>query len=66
MFLMNLDLYVVFRDQAEQRSYYGKLKEEDILRPAKLILPALNFAISKTRELFSGEPSMTLKVIPAI
>ena len=27
-----------------------------------LILPAANLAISKTRELFSGEPSMTLKV----
>ncbi|KAK4286133.1 hypothetical protein QN277_002733 [Acacia crassicarpa] len=41
-----------------------KLKEEDILRLAKLILPALNLAISKIRELFSGEPSMTLKVVP--
>lgn len=29
---------------------------------ARLILPAANLAISKTRELFSGEPSMTLKV----
>jgi hypothetical protein len=29
----------------------------------RLILPAANLAISKTRELFSGEPSMTLKVI---
>ncbi|XP_027343319.1 reticulon-like protein B17 [Abrus precatorius] len=41
-----------------------KLKEDDILRLAKLILPALNFAISKMRALFSGEPSMTLKVVP--
>ncbi|TKY48889.1 Reticulon protein B17 [Spatholobus suberectus] len=41
-----------------------KLKEDDILRLAKLILPALNFAISKMRGLFSGEPSMTLKVVP--
>ncbi|PPD85959.1 hypothetical protein GOBAR_DD17112 [Gossypium barbadense] len=40
-----------------------KLKEEDFLRLAKLILPATNFAISKMRKLFSGEPSMTLKVI---
>ncbi|XP_011029062.1 PREDICTED: reticulon-like protein B17 isoform X2 [Populus euphratica] len=41
-----------------------KLTEEDILRVGRLILPAANLAISKTRELFSGEPSMTLKVIP--
>lgn len=39
------------------------LKENDILRFAKTILPATNFVISKTRELFSGEPSMTLKVM---
>ncbi|KAF9663150.1 hypothetical protein SADUNF_Sadunf17G0008500 [Salix dunnii] len=41
-----------------------KLTEDDILRVGRLILPATNLAISKTRELFSGEPSMTLKVIP--
>ncbi|GMY10172.1 reticulon-like protein b18 [Fagus crenata] len=41
-----------------------RLKEDDILRLGKLILPATNLAISKTRELFSGEPSMTLKVAP--
>lgn len=38
------------------------LKEDDILGVAKLILPAANLAISSTRKLFSGEPSMTLKV----
>ncbi|XP_022762519.1 reticulon-like protein B18 isoform X2 [Durio zibethinus] len=43
-----------------------KLREEDILRLAKLILPATNLAISKMRELFSGEPSMTLKVTPLL
>ncbi|KAG4385524.1 hypothetical protein GLYMA_12G117102v4 [Glycine max] len=48
------------RNQVEKRSF-AKLKEDDILHLAKLILPALNFAISKTRELFSGEPCMTLK-----
>jgi len=40
-----------------------RLKEDDILRLAKLSLPTLNFAISKMRALFSGEPCMTLKVI---
>jgi hypothetical protein len=52
----------VFRGQVKQKGYV-KLKEDDILRLSKLILPMLNFAISKTKELFSGEPSMTLKVI---
>ncbi|XP_057460487.1 reticulon-like protein B17 [Actinidia eriantha] len=41
-----------------------KLKEDDILRAARVILPTLNLAISKTRELFSGEPTITLKVAP--
>lgn len=52
-----------FRNQIKKKSEV-KLKEDDILRLAKLILPALNLAISKTQHLFSGEPSMTLKVIP--
>lgn len=41
-----------------------KLKEEDIQRFGRLILPTANLAILKTRELFSGEPGMTLKVVP--
>ncbi|CAL0323631.1 unnamed protein product [Lupinus luteus] len=54
---------ILQRNQAEKNCEF-KLKESDVLRLAKLILPALNFAISKTRVLFSGEPSMTLKVAP--
>ncbi|KAL7128992.1 hypothetical protein ABFS83_13G033000 [Erythranthe nasuta] len=41
-----------------------KLKDDDILRVARLIMPAANLAISKTRRVFSGEPAMTLKVVP--
>ncbi|XP_020229469.1 reticulon-like protein B17 [Cajanus cajan] len=52
------------RNKVEENKCEVKLKEDDILRLAKLILPALNFAISKMRALFSGEPSMTLKVVP--
>ncbi|GJS05536.1 hypothetical protein Tco_0322044, partial [Tanacetum coccineum] len=37
------------------------LKEDDTLKAATVVLPAANFAISKARELFSGEPSITLK-----
>ncbi|XWS54146.1 hypothetical protein CRYUN_Cryun10bG0063800 [Craigia yunnanensis] len=44
----------------EKRNEF-KLGEEDILRLTRQILPATNLAISKMRELFSGEPSMTLK-----
>lgn len=56
----------MFRDpEADKQRSYAKLKEDDILHLAKLFLPALNFALSKTKELFSGEPSMTLKVIHA-
>lgn len=43
-----------------------KLREDDFLRLARLILPATNLAISKMRKLFSGEPSMTLKVAPLL
>lgn len=39
-----------------------KLREEDILKLCRLILPAANLIIAKARELFSGEPAMTLKV----
>ncbi|KAK4398060.1 Reticulon-like protein B18 [Sesamum angolense] len=41
-----------------------KLKEDDILRVGRLVLPAANLAISRIREVFSGEPAMTLKVVP--
>ncbi|CAA0816212.1 Reticulon-like protein B17 [Striga hermonthica] len=41
-----------------------KLNEDDILRVGRLMLPAANLAISKTRQVFSGEPAMTLKVVP--
>ncbi|XP_065875143.1 reticulon-like protein B17 [Euphorbia lathyris] len=51
------------RNNVEARCNF-KLKEEDILKLGRLILPPANLAISKTIELFSGEPSMTLKVIP--
>ncbi|KAL8136727.1 hypothetical protein V2J09_002728 [Rumex salicifolius] len=39
-----------------------KLKEEDILRAARVVLPAINLFLTKAGVLFSGEPSMTLKV----
>lgn len=47
-----------------EKKFDFMLKESDILGAAKMILPATNLAISKTRAIFSGEPSMTLKVAP--
>ena len=52
----------IHRNSDEQNSEF-RLKEDDILRAARMILPFTNLAISKLREVFSGEPSMTLKVI---
>uniref|UniRef100_A0A1J3GQM6 Reticulon-like protein n=1 Tax=Noccaea caerulescens TaxID=107243 RepID=A0A1J3GQM6_NOCCA len=43
-----------------------KLSEEDVLRIARRLLPFTNLAISKTSELFSGEPATTLKVAPFV
>ncbi|GAY65471.1 hypothetical protein CUMW_241330 [Citrus unshiu] len=54
---------ILQRNNGEKRREF-MLKDGDILRFGRVILPACNLAISKTRELFSGEPSMTLKVVP--
>ncbi|EXB44617.1 Reticulon-like protein [Morus notabilis] len=54
---------VSFREYSEKNREI-RLKEDDILRVAKVILPFTNLAMSKTRQIFSGEPSMTLKVAP--
>lgn len=53
------------RDGREVKREF-QLTEDDILRMGRLILPAANLAISKTRELFSGEPAMTLKLVPVL
>ncbi|XP_049413368.1 reticulon-like protein B17 isoform X2 [Solanum stenotomum] len=53
------------RDGREMKCEY-QLTEDDILRMGRLILPAANLAISKTRDLFSGEPAMTLKLVPIL
>jgi hypothetical protein len=36
--------------------------EEDVLRASRAVLPIANSMISTTQVIFSGEPSMTLKV----
>jgi hypothetical protein len=42
------------------------LTEDDVLRAARAVLPVANSMISTAQVIFSGEPSMTLKVLPAL
>ncbi|XP_057792494.1 reticulon-like protein B17 isoform X2 [Salvia miltiorrhiza] len=63
-FMSNSVRQRLYREGAETTKRDFKLKEDDILRIGRLILPAANLVISKTREIFSGEPAMTLKVVP--
>ncbi|KAF8391312.1 hypothetical protein HHK36_023616 [Tetracentron sinense] len=50
------------RDKDDKKEV--NLKEEDIVGAFRVMLPAANLVIVKTRKFFSGEPSMTLKVAP--
>lgn len=54
--------------QRQQLTWRGnfQLTEEDIVRVARVVLPVANEVLSKSREIFSGEPSMTLKVAPIL
>uniref|UniRef100_A0A1D1YCV3 Reticulon-like protein n=1 Tax=Anthurium amnicola TaxID=1678845 RepID=A0A1D1YCV3_9ARAE len=60
-----------FFDSVSQRNHEKvrrvfKFKEEDILRATRVVLPTVNAAIATAQEIFSGEPSMTLKVAPVL
>ncbi|KAG9447810.1 hypothetical protein H6P81_013938 [Aristolochia fimbriata] len=50
----------------EQPTKEFKLREDDIVRAARLILPPANAVINTTKKLFSGEPSMTMKMAPIL
>ncbi|CAN6251343.1 unnamed protein product [Urochloa humidicola] len=53
------------RPQVERgRSF--QLTEEDVLRASRAVLPIANSMISTAQVIFSGEPSMTLKVLPVL
>ncbi|XP_051204056.1 reticulon-like protein B18 isoform X1 [Lolium perenne] len=43
-----------------------RLTEEDLLRTARAVLPFANSLISTAQVIFSGNPSMTLKVLPVL
>lgn len=65
LFLAMAFFYNSFSQRHDQKSEF-KLKEEDIICATRAILPAANAAIAMTRKLFSGEPSMTLKMTPIL
>lgn len=60
-----------FKDSVPQRPQVERgrsfqLTEEDVLRASRAVLPIANSMISTAQVIFSGEPSMTLKVLPVL
>ncbi|XP_047051661.1 reticulon-like protein B17 [Lolium rigidum] len=60
-----------FKDSITQRQNTEpvrkfQLTEEDVLRVAQAVLPIANSLVSMARVIFSGDPSMTLKVLPIL
>ncbi|CAD6338476.1 unnamed protein product [Miscanthus lutarioriparius] len=60
-----------FKDSVPQRLQVEnkrsfQLTEEDVLRASQAVLPIANSMISTAQVIFSGEPSMTLKVLPVL
>ncbi|KAG0515955.1 hypothetical protein BDA96_10G321700 [Sorghum bicolor] len=53
------------RPQVENKRSF-QLTEEDVLRASQAVLPIANSMISMAQVIFSGEPSMTLKVLPVL
>ncbi|KAK3152827.1 hypothetical protein QOZ80_2BG0164090 [Eleusine coracana subsp. coracana] len=60
-----------FKDSVPQRPQVEKgrsfqLTEDDVLRASRAVLPVANSMISTAQVIFSGEPLMTLKVLPVL
>ncbi|TVU32372.1 hypothetical protein EJB05_24099, partial [Eragrostis curvula] len=60
-----------FKDSVPQRPQIERgrgfqLTEEDVLRASRAVLPIANCMISTAQTIFSGEPLMTLKVLPVL
>ncbi|KAF0932691.1 hypothetical protein E2562_011986 [Oryza meyeriana var. granulata] len=60
-----------FKDSIPQRQQVERgrsfrLTEDDVLRAARAVLPVANSMISTAQVIFSGDPSMTLKVLPVL
>uniref|UniRef100_A0A0D9VF60 Reticulon domain-containing protein n=1 Tax=Leersia perrieri TaxID=77586 RepID=A0A0D9VF60_9ORYZ len=52
--------------QPVERGRNFRLTEEDVLRAARTVLPVANSMVSTAQVIFSGDPSMTLKVLPVL
>ncbi|KAJ1257127.1 hypothetical protein BS78_K209500 [Paspalum vaginatum] len=53
------------RPQVERRTSF-QLTEEHVLCASRAVLPIANSMVSMAQVIFSGEPSMTLKVLPVL
>ena len=53
-------LFTTFSEEKAKGNF--RIKEEDVLKVIRLILPAVNAAIVAIQRIFSGEPSTTLMV----
>ncbi|XP_074580363.1 reticulon-like protein B17 [Curcuma longa] len=53
------------RQKCTSRAYF-QLTEDDILCVARVVLPAINTSLTKAQDIFSGDPSWTLKILPVL
>lgn len=49
-------------EEEEERHKEGGVREEDVKRMLRLIMPYLNESLLQLKTFFSGDPSTTLKV----
>ncbi|XP_062217357.1 reticulon-like protein B17 [Phragmites australis] len=62
---INMNLQLGSKPQLDRGTSF-QLTEEDVLRASRAVLPIANSMISTAQVIFSGEPSMTLKVLPIL
>jgi hypothetical protein len=48
--------------ESSEQSKSGRVTEADLLGWIRFVLPAINLALKKAREVFSGDPATTLRV----
>lgn len=51
-----------FAESSSENEKSFNVTEADLLRWIRVLLPALNLALRKAREVFSGDPATTLRV----
>lgn len=53
-------ILMIRRQKCTSRAYF-QLTEDDILCVARVVLPVVNTSLTKAQDIFSGDPSWTLK-----